>query len=154
MSRVVSSLIFVAIIVLLSMGCTRHLYNIHDAPIIPPAGQTFSLEEVTAKIMSSAEHTHPEWDLKKIRPGLIRGVLNFKQHQAVVDISYTTESFSIVYRDSKRLRYQSAEDTRGATMIQRHYNKWVSDLMEKRSDYWPKWESKPDKPILRATDGT
>ena len=27
-------------------------------------------------------------------------------------------------------------------------------IMEKRSDYWPKWESKPDKPILRATDGT
>ena len=131
MKHVVSSRTLVLIIALLSMGCTRALYNVHDAPINQPAGQTVSLEEVTEAIMSSAEQTRPRWDLKKIQPGLIRGVLDFKTHQAVVDIRYTVESFSIIYKDSKRLRYvsaQEAQETQGSAMISRHYNKWVRNL--------------------------
>ncbi len=134
MKHVVSSRTLVLIIVLLSMGCTRALYNVHDAPINQPAGQTVSLEEVTEAIMSSAEQTRPRWDLKKIQPGLIRGVLDFKKHQAVVDIRYTVESFSIIYKDSKRLRYVSAQEAQetqeaqGSAMISRHYNKWVRNL--------------------------
>jgi hypothetical protein len=54
-------------------------------------------------------------------PGLMRGMLNLRTHQAVVDIPYDTQRFSIRYVSSSNLDYDG-------NAIHRNYNSWVQNL--------------------------
>ena len=54
-------------------------------------------------------------------PGLVRGTLNLRTHQAVVDIPYDTQRFSIRYVSSSNLDYDGR-------VIHRNYNSWVQNL--------------------------
>jgi hypothetical protein len=46
---------------------------------------------------------------------------NLRRHQAVVEILFDTESYSITYLDSTNLKYDGAE-------IHQNYNSWVRNL--------------------------
>ncbi len=61
------------------------------------------------------------WVMEDVRPDLIRGTLNLRSHQAVVDIPYDRDRFSIQYAGSSNLNYD------GAT-IHSNYNGWVQRL--------------------------
>ena len=61
------------------------------------------------------------WVMQDQGPGLMRGTLNVRTHQAVVDIPYDTRRFSIRYVTSTNLDYN------GST-IHRNYNSWVRNL--------------------------
>jgi hypothetical protein len=61
------------------------------------------------------------WVMQEQGPGLMRGTLNLRTHQAVVDIPYDTRRFSIRYVSSANLDYT------GST-IHRNYNTWVRNL--------------------------
>jgi len=54
-------------------------------------------------------------------PGAIRGTLNLRTHQAVVDIPHDTQRFGIRYVSSSNLDYDG-------TGIHRNYNSWVQNL--------------------------
>ncbi|QHQ50296.1 hypothetical protein [Aeromonas media] len=43
------------------------------------------------------------WVMRKERPGLIRGQVNVRQHQAVIDIPYSARDYSINYVSSINL---------------------------------------------------
>ena len=58
------------------------------------------------------------WRMEPQGPGLIRGTLNLRTHQAVVAIPYDTQPFSIRYVSSSNLDYDGSA-------IHRHYNSWV-----------------------------
>ena len=45
------------------------------------------------------------WRMEQHGPGLIRGTLNLRAHQAVVDIPYDAQRFSIRYVSSSNLDY-------------------------------------------------
>lgn len=61
------------------------------------------------------------WTMESRGPGLMRGTLNLRDHQAVVDIPYDTERFSIRYVGSSNLNYDG-------TNIHPNYNSWVQRL--------------------------
>ena len=61
------------------------------------------------------------WRMEPQGPGLMRGTLNLRTHQAVVDIPYDTHRFSIRYAGSSNLDYDG-------NAIHRNYNSWVQNL--------------------------
>lgn len=61
------------------------------------------------------------WRMEPQAPGLVRGMLNLRAHQAVVDIPYDTQRFIIRYVSSSNLDYDG-------TAIHRNYNSWVQNL--------------------------
>ena len=61
------------------------------------------------------------WVMESQGPGLMRGTLNLRTHQAVVDIPYDQRRFSIRYAGSTNLDYDG-------TSIHRNYNGWVQNL--------------------------
>lgn len=64
------------------------------------------------------------WIMQDVYPGLIRGTLNIRSHQAVVDIPYTPTTFSIRYASSNNLNYSGSE-------IHKNYNSWVKNLEQR-----------------------
>jgi hypothetical protein len=61
------------------------------------------------------------WVMESRGPGLMRGVLNIRDHQALVDIPYDNQRFSIRYAGSSNLNYDG-------TSIHPNYNSWVQNL--------------------------
>ena len=61
------------------------------------------------------------WVMESRGPGLMRGILNLRGHQAVVDIPYDNQRFSIRYAGSSNLNYDG-------TSIHPNYNSWVQNL--------------------------
>ncbi len=52
------------------------------------------------------------WVMQEQRPGLMRGTLNLRTHQAVVDVPYDTRRFSIHYVSSIDLNYSGTAPPR------------------------------------------
>lgn len=63
------------------------------------------------------------WRMEPRAPGLVRGTLDLRTHQAVVDIPYDTQRFSIRYVSSNNLEYDGSS-------IHRNYNSWVQNLQK------------------------
>ena len=61
------------------------------------------------------------WRMEPQAPGLVRGTLNLRAHQAVVDIPYDAQRFGIRYLSSSNLDYDGRS-------IHRNYNSWVQNL--------------------------
>lgn len=61
------------------------------------------------------------WSMSDAQPGLMRGTLNLRSHQAVVDIPYDRNRFSIRYVDSTNLNASPG-------VIHPNYNSWVQNL--------------------------
>ena len=59
-------------------------------------------EEQVAKAIITAG-IGKSWVMRKERPGLIRGQVNVRQHQAVIDIPYSARDYSINYVSSINL---------------------------------------------------
>ncbi len=70
------------------------------------------------------------WIMVEERPGVIRGTLNLRTHQAVVDVPYDRTAYSIRYVSSSDLNYTPAGTYEGhsAPMIHRNYNGWIENL--------------------------
>ncbi|HEY4249692.1 MAG TPA: hypothetical protein VGM87_00745 [Roseomonas sp.] len=61
------------------------------------------------------------WQVQDVRPGLMRATFSARRDQAVVEIAYTRDSFSIRHLESTNLSFNGAQ-------IHRAYNGWVQDL--------------------------
>jgi hypothetical protein len=59
-------------------------------------------------------------------PGVIRGILNIRDHQAVIRIRYTRTTYDISYVSSQNLNYS---DQGGVERIHANYNDWIKNLM-------------------------
>lgn len=61
------------------------------------------------------------WAMEDVRPGLVRGTLNLRTHQAVVDIPYDRQRFSILYASSQNLNFNGS-------VIHNNYTGWINRL--------------------------
>jgi hypothetical protein len=104
-------------------GCTSTpLYNVKDSNMPPAAvGKELKLDDVTRAIVQAG--TGLGWDMRVAKPGQIVGTLRLRSHTAVVDIPYTTSSYSIIYNSSQKLNYDAEKN-----QIHRNYNGWVQNL--------------------------
>lgn len=102
-------------------GCTAApVKNVTNASFAAPAGQ-LTMEEVQDAIIRAGSSLG--WRMKPVAPGHIVGVLHIRTHVAKVDIRYNTQTYDILYKDSKNLEYTGKK-------IHRNYNSWVQNLSD------------------------
>ena len=106
--------------VLLMFGCrTAPIANIKDSQIPTSSGEKANMQTIEQAIVWAGLSLG--WQMEILEPGLIVGKLNLRSHEARVEIPYSTESYSILYKSSVNL------NQRGET-IHRAYNRWVRHL--------------------------
>lgn len=124
MSYKISTLLVLCMILILFTGCrTAQVYNVDEATINTGSGKEPTLEQVEKAILSAATTTKPAWTMRKEKPGHIVASLFIRSHTAVVDIAYSTKSYSITYNTSTNLKYDAEENT-----IHSNYNGWIQNL--------------------------
>lgn len=112
----VSSVLFLALFIL--AGCrTAAVYNVNNDPIEVNA----SMDKVYKAIKLAG--ASKGWIITQAKPGLAIGKIMLRQHQAVVEIPYDEKSFSIKYKSSLNLKYNSETN-----QIHQNYNGWVQNL--------------------------
>ena len=97
------------------------IYNVEDSPVTTACGKEPSLDQVTKAIVDAGEGQ--KWTMAIARPGLIVGTLPVRSHLAVVDIPYSTKSYSITYKNSSNLNYDPDKKT-----IHNSYADWIKNL--------------------------
>ena len=118
------SLFLLCAIMILFTGCRiGTVYNVEDTPINTGSGKEPTLEEVEKAILSAATNSKPAWSMRVQKPGHIVASLHVRSHTAVVDIAYSTKSYSITYNTSTNLKYDAEEKT-----IHSNYNGWIQNL--------------------------
>jgi hypothetical protein len=122
MNRTALSVTLAGLALVVFTSCrTGGIYNVVDSPITTACGKQPSLDQVTKAIVEAGAGLG--WSMAVVKPGLIAGTLNLRGHQAVVEIPYTTQSYSINYKSSKNLKYDAEKQT-----IHRNYASWVKNL--------------------------
>lgn len=117
------SVLLIGILCLAAVGCRGggQVYNVKDAPITTATGKAVTLDQVTKAIIEAGAER--KWSMAVVKPGHIVGTLNVRTHQAIVDIAYTTKSYSITYKDSNNLKYDVKQNT-----IHENYRSWIQYL--------------------------
>ena len=117
--------IFLMIIAgLVIIGCRASpVYNVEDASIVSAAGKEFTEEQVRTAIMQAGSTLG--WTMKPVSDGHLVGTLFLRKHMAQVDIKYTTNSYSITYKDSQELSFDEEAGT-----IHSNYNGWIQNLQK------------------------
>jgi hypothetical protein len=93
---------------------------VNDAPIAASTANP-TLDDV-AKAVQRAGATLG-WEMKRAEPGHLVGTLHLRSHVAVVDVNFSTTTYSIRYKDSRGLHYDGES-------IHPNYNGWVRRLDE------------------------
>ena len=97
------------------------IYDIKETAIPISADRSLSLNEVTKAITAAAAKNG--WEMRVEKPGLIVATLHLREHEAVVNIPYDTNSYSIIYISSQNLQYDEKNRT-----IHKNYNSWIRNL--------------------------
>lgn len=115
-------ILFAVLVAVAVAGCFRNvpIRNVEDVPIVRYDGEELTLDQVERAIAVAGGELG--WVMQPVKPGHLVGVLDLRKHQAVVDIFYDPESFSIHYKDSTNLLF----DPSGT--IHRNYNNWIANL--------------------------
>lgn len=102
-------------------GCRMApVMDVVDAPVVEPAGgQKLTADQV--KIAIERAGATLGWQIKEVQPFLLQGTLVLRDHVAEVNIPYSAQRYSIVYKDSKNLQYDGKN-------IHSNYNGWVQNL--------------------------
>ncbi|MEX0759016.1 MAG: hypothetical protein WD100_05505 [Tistlia sp.] len=109
-------------------GCraTVPVKNVDGAvygPITASPGTQLTLDDYERAIIRAGSERN--WIFERAGPGHLVGTNNVRgKHTAVVDVTFDTESFSIDYKDSSNLKWDSSKRT-----IHPNYNAWV-DLLK------------------------
>ncbi|RBQ28032.1 hypothetical protein [Aliarcobacter vitoriensis] len=101
-------------------GCrAASVYNVVDNPVSVKTGVD---DEKIYKAIKTAG-SGLGWQITKVKPGLAQGQLNIRKHTAIVDIPYSSTSYSIKYKSSSALDYNAEKNT-----IHNNYNGWIQNL--------------------------
>lgn len=107
--------------VLMLAGCkTATVQNIDNSGYI--SGSKVTTKKVEAAIRKGA--MRKGWNTKRIKTGLLEARNNVRgKHLVVVDISYNTKGYKIMYKDSQNMKYDPSSNS-----IHPNYNKWIANL--------------------------
>ncbi|MGH8675140.1 MAG: hypothetical protein ACREVG_12610, partial [Burkholderiales bacterium] len=88
--------LLIPVALLLLVGCrTGGIYNVQGAPV---AGtRAVAMQDVEMAIRRAGGGLG--WQIVPRAPGKIEGILVLREHRAVVDITYDTQTYSIQYKD-------------------------------------------------------
>jgi hypothetical protein len=112
-------------LVVVAAAYARATPMVQYTDVVVQSDKPLTHEQVKKVILQAASQRHwtaSERDGGRIRLSYARGKFN-----AIVDVTYTTRKYSIVYVDSNNLNY----DTRGGgPSIHPTYNSWVTSLKQ------------------------
>ena len=102
------------------VGCaSAPIMNVEGAAVTTASGKTLTREQVREAIVRAGGTLG--WKMADEGPNMLVGTLLIRTHTAVVEIPYSTTSYSIKYRSSVNL------DERGGN-IHKNYNGWIQNL--------------------------
>ena len=110
-------------------GCGAPILNVKDAPVKTLSGKELALDQVTKAIVLAGMGL--KWEMTIASPGHIIATLNLRDHQAIVDIPYSTSTYSIRYKSSVNLTVTPGDEkVPGAPpyLIHGNYNGWIENL--------------------------
>ena len=112
------NLIIVCVVGIFMAGCRTFpkVYNIEDQTV-----GNHTQQEIERAILAGA--SLKGWTVRKERDGLMYATLVRRTHQVNVEIPYDSDSYSILYKDSRNLGYNHKKET-----IHPRYNTWVIGL--------------------------
>ena len=106
---------------LLAMGCRiAPIYNV-AGDAVQSNKPNLTMRDVSKAIMRAGVSLG--WQMQETSPGHITGTLQLRDHVAVVDVAYDTQSYSIQYKDSTNLQYNADKGE-----IHKNYNGWIQNL--------------------------
>lgn len=111
-------ILFLLTLCLFAAACRSYptVYEVKNSRVTVAEGQT-----LRQAIMQAGNGRR--WVMHEVKPGLIQGRLNVRNHEVVVDIPYTQDSFSIEYVSSDNMMYNPKKHR-----IHRKYKQWVRNL--------------------------
>lgn len=102
------------------IACTAApIYNVQSNPVSTASGKTPKAGEVRTAIMAAGAALG--WQMADAGPGVLQGTLVLRTHTAVVDIPYSEQTYSIVYKSSTNLNESDGS-------IHKNYNGWIQNL--------------------------
>lgn len=113
-------LIAAMIVVSVLAGCRQEpLQNVNGVEI---TARGLSLEQTEQAITMAGARRG--WVFERVEPGKMTGRLDIRgKHTAIVDVLYSTNSFSILYNNSHNMNADVAQG-----LIHPNYNAWVRNL--------------------------
>ncbi|HEY8049232.1 MAG TPA: hypothetical protein VIE63_08670 [Ramlibacter sp.] len=114
-------IIAAALVGAIALGGCRHapLQQVEQQPVVAANGKTLSHDQVHAAILRAGAALG--WQMVDEGPDKIVATLHLREHTAVVEIPYSTTTYSIKYRSSVNLDESNGQ-------IHKNYNGWVQNL--------------------------
>ena len=103
----------------LAACANQPIYNVTSHPL-PSSARTLSLDEIKTVIVSAGQSRG--WRFEETGPGRLRARQEQPKYDAVVDISFDTASYNIVYVSTRGMQEQGG-------LIHPHYNFWIRNLV-------------------------
>jgi hypothetical protein len=114
--RIVGLILAASFVVL--AGCrSAPIHDVVAAPVV--SSKPATMEAVQNAIVLAGNGLG--WRMEPRSPGTITGILDLRDHRAVVEVTYDTKTYNIKYKDSSNLNYDG-------TNIHKNYNGWVENL--------------------------
>lgn len=117
--KILSRVLLISMGLLLLASCAR------QQPVLNLQNQSIQAELTNSQIKKAILQGGATrgWQMREIKPGLIRGTVDRSGHHAEIEIPYSNKSYSINYVSSTNLMAKDGS-------IHRNYNKWVKLLDE------------------------
>lgn len=117
--RTVLSVLALAVAI---VACTTvPIMNVDGVAVTNASGKPLTHEQVRSAIIRAGGTLG--WQMKEEGPNTLVGTLMLRSHTAVVEIPYSTKSYSIKYRSSINL-------DEGGGKIHKNYNGWIQNLQK------------------------
>jgi len=123
MTRAWSGATIACMVLVAVMGCRAggQVLEIKDAPVLTASGKVATIDQVQKAIIDAG--IKQQWIMTVVKPGEILGEFNIQSHTIHVTIPYTSNKYSILYKDSSNLRYDPVKRT-----IHVNYAIWIQRL--------------------------
>ena len=96
---------------------TKSVLNVTDTPI--STGKALQASQVQLAIVTAGGVLG--WQIVELKPGMMQGTLQLRDHTAVVEIPYTTTNYSILFKSGGNRNEKDGQ-------IHKNYNGWVQNL--------------------------
>lgn len=123
MNKFLSGIVVVSLAIVVAVGCRAggQVYEVKEAPVQTASGKTLTAQQVQKAIIDAG--IKQRWIITEVKPGELLGEFNVQSHTIHVTIPYSTQNFSILYKDSSNLRYDPEKRT-----IHVNYAIWIQRL--------------------------
>lgn len=97
------------------------IVNVENAPVVTGSGNAPTLAQIKQSIVAAGAIQN--WKVSDAENGTLNATLVVRgKHYMTIEIPYTTEQYSLIYKSSVNLNYEVLD---GVPVIHPNYNKWV-----------------------------